>query len=319
MNIEEFIMESPLNKAVMFDVMEQWERLTNAEGHFDPEAIEIELSGKKKKAESFARGKRTIKGELERLIERMGKTGASGDVIEKANRLYYGSLDNSEEEFPAIQVNPDAGMDSLQIDDPCKYEPVEESPEAAALRRIASELRAGDKIRLGEFCASTEPGRIGTITLYIRAIEEYAYAADLDPDLVRKAVTAHEVFHAYHYSLFKEIGAEKDWFRKESEKERTLVLESLASAYEWEYCAEEFLSDKKRLYGFCKYCNIHTRSWMNNDIEFWPYSGALAITRYFGNKKPSPESEKDWILKCSLLDWKAAAERCRKGYDKTFN
>ena len=87
---------------------------------------------------------------------------------------------------------------------------------------------------LGEFrtTASDKTKKIGTITLYNKAIAEFCAANELDYTTVFWGTLARESFHAFHYNMFKRNGRRSKWNSGSNRKNREIVKDSLAAGFE---------------------------------------------------------------------------------------
>lgn len=111
-----------------------------------------------------------------------------------------------------------------------------------------------------------------------------------------ETVFAHELFHAYHYqNNDMELVCRHDYTSK-------VVKESLASAFEWSYCAENKLSGEYDL----------KRSWEEHSVFQYPYSGAVRLIDR--SKRCLDETMFGEVFALSLHDMDAAL---RNLLDKT--
>ena len=98
------------------------------------------------------------------------------------------------------------------------------------------------------------------IVLYMTNIEQVS-ADDGQNATTFERAFIHELFHAYHYKDdLDEIICRIDYTSK-------VVKESLASAYEWEYCRTYRINGN----------NILERSWEKHSVITYPYSGAIEL------------------------------------------
>ncbi len=162
---------------------------------------------------------------------------------------------------------------------------------------------------LGEFrAASVNSDKIGTITMYNKAIAEFCCEEGIDYETVFWGTLAHESFHAFHYNLFRNHGKAYRWNHRSSEKNRGIVKESLAAAFEL-----IFLIKHQRDY--LDYAGAHAmmdhleNTWRKYDVEDWPYSGALGIV-----KSLEPVELLCKLHEVSIYDWKTAADIIKTGY-----
>ena len=88
---------------------------------------------------------------------------------------------------------------------------------------------------LGEFypSRSKKPGRFGTIKLYNKNISDFCGNNSLDYTTVFWSTLAHEAFHAFHYSMFKNADRQDRWDKAGAKKDRDIVKESLAATIEY--------------------------------------------------------------------------------------
>ena len=262
--------------------------------------IEIVISDEKPQGISFARSEKKIKNELTKIIEKTGDSNLP-DGFKRIKKL-IGDYRDWESSFEQEKEKP-------------FYNPENDWPKAECIieksfRRLEGELRARSSIRLGEFRSSKKKDKIGTIVIYIDAIEHSKYAEN---NVILDATIAHEAFHAFHYSCFKYKGWEDSWSATGIGWEKSIVQESLAAAYEYKYCRD--LREQYHV-KFKELCKEQINDWKEMDISYWPYSGALGILQQSSSEIPQIDiSKAKELLKYSLIDWKAAAIECRIGYD----
>jgi len=121
-------------------------------------------------------------------------------------------------------------------------------------------LAATTAMTLGSYCHATR-----TITIYDVAIKS------MYPHCYREAMLAtyvHELFHAVHHDAI--------WNNHSSRDEELIVLESLASFFEYRFCMEQArkgISPKYNNY----LANDLYNEWDMYDVIEWPYSGAIAM------------------------------------------
>ena len=271
-----------------------WEILSEVEEHFEQlrqrypfpstgptavrDRISIKFSDDIESAPSFARSEDRIKKELEKLPH--SSADAVGDRLKRDRR-----------DLPRYSWEEKDYSDL--------YDPVR--------RRLGGELKAATSIKLGEYRASYSKKKIGTIVIYRKAICKCARDHDWDRNHLFQAVLAHESFHAYQFSCLKEKGYAEQWKSPGVKKERTVVQESLAAAYEWYFC-DSVMKDER----ICE--------WKEMDIDFWPYSGALGMIdstpEAFGLK---PDAFSRWALDICFEDWRTPAMYIRIAYDKAWS
>ena len=202
------------------------------------------------------------------------------------------------------------------------HEPDPECPRDAMDAISRDRLIKHKYLVLGEFKPSwRSAAKIGTITLYTKAIAEYSGNGEadygVDYETAFWATLAHEAFHAYHYSLFKKTGRQDRWRDRACKKEREIETESLAAHAEYVFllnhegnCLDAdgagYMMDA--LGGDCG-------EWRTYDVEDWPYSGALGIGGL--SLADAPVTSPDFVqqlLRTSLYDWKTASDIIRTGY-----
>ena len=176
-------------------------------------------------------------------------------------------------------------------------------------------LKEVSSVVLGEFRPSAVKNgwKIGTIWLYHNAIAEFCEANGLDPDTVLLATLAREAFQACHYSVFKFGGVSQRWNSGSTKKNRDIVKESLADAFEYIFLINQggdWLSHAEAL----KYMDFLENTWRSCDIEDWPSSGALGIGGVGLTKVAVPPNIMDRLLHGFLHDWKSAADIIKTGY-----
>lgn len=99
------------------------------------------------------------------------------------------------------------------------------------------------------------------IVLYTLNIEKAADDHSNPLPLEFEKVFIHELFHAYHYGDYIEELVERHDYTS------LVVVESLASAFEWAYCEENKIAGSDDL----------QNSWFNYPIIRYPYSGAKRL------------------------------------------
>ena len=176
-------------------------------------------------------------------------------------------------------------------------------------------LKEVSSVVLGEFrpSAAKNGWKIGTIWLYHNAIAEFCEANGLDPDTVLLATLAREAFQACHYSVFEFGGVSQRWNSGSTKKNRDIVKESLADAFEYIFLINQggdWLSHADA----DKYMDFLENTWRSCDIEDWPSSGALGIGGVGLTKVAVPPNIMDRLLHGFLYDWKSAADIIKTGY-----
>ncbi|MBQ3590164.1 MAG: hypothetical protein II980_06940 [Clostridia bacterium] len=138
------------------------------------------------------------------------------------------------------------------------------------------------------------------IVLYSREIE-YGKCSTLEKIKSYKSTLAHELFHAFHYSLVHNMGKDFD----SNEYYASVVKESLASYHEKEFCNKNRIDFDKNFW--------------NKNILYSPYSGARYIKDQAHFDKIlmlSLDSMED-ALDCLLEDKKDLAEKIKEKKSKT--
>ena len=176
-------------------------------------------------------------------------------------------------------------------------------------------LKEVSSVVLGEFrpSAAKKGRKIGTIRLYPNAIAEFCETNGLDPDTVLLATLAREAFQACHYSVFKSCGVSMRWNSGSTKKNRDIVKESLADAFEYTFLINQggdWLGQTEA----DKYMNFLENTWRSCDIEDWPSSGALGIGGVGLTKVAVPPNIMGRLLHGFLHDWKSAADIIKAGY-----
>ena len=145
------------------------------------------------------------------------------------------------------------------------------------------QLRSGKvhllKVLLGEYIDHLFNGNKlirepdpSVIVLYLSNIRDYASRNNLNTKDCQKATFAHEFFHFYHYfNVWTELlNANVDrlthWFRKYDPG--TIVKESFADYFKHAVLLRENKLDHAKLV---------EKAWKENDVAYWPYSGATRI------------------------------------------
>ena len=206
------------------------------------------------------------------------------------------------------RVHPGVG-DSFAIS---RREYTEEVPEMPFSRDSLKEVSS---VTLGEFrpSAARKGRKIGTIWLYPNAIAEFCAANDLGPDTVLLATLAREAFQACHYSVFIFDGVSQRWNSGSTKKNRDIVKESLADAFEYIFLINQG-GDWLNYAEADKYMDFLENTWRDYDIEDWPSSGALGIGGVGLTKVAAPPNIMDRLLHGFLYDWKSAADIIKTGY-----
>ena len=112
-----------------------------------------------------------------------------------------------------------------------------------------------------------------TITLYNKAIEDYASSLGIDYKIVMEQVFIHELFHAFHYKdNDEELVERRDYTSK-------VIKESLARCFEVDYFLniKLTLNDKKMNDSCDKIIESIKESWNKYPVYNYPYSGVRYI------------------------------------------
>ena len=126
------------------------------------------------------------------------------------------------------------------------------------------------------------------IVLYTKNIEKAALKNGNTNKQEMEVVFIHELFHAYHYANDKgELVNRRDYTAE-------VVMESLASAFEWYYITEHGLQGAKKL----------RSSWERHSVKQYPYSGAenLVVEKYYPSTIYLKKAEFCNIFNISLND-----------------
>ena len=176
-------------------------------------------------------------------------------------------------------------------------------------------LKEVSSVVLGEFrpSAAKKGRKIGTIRLYPNAIAEFCEANGLDPDTVLLATLAREAFQACHYSVFKFGGVSQRWNSGSTKKNRDIVKESLADAFEYIFLINQG-GEWLNLAEAHKYMDFLENTWRSYDIEDWSSSGALGIGGVGLTKAAVPPDIMNRLLHGFIHDWKSAADIIKTGY-----
>ena len=156
-------------------------------------------------------------------------------------------------------------------------------------------------VLLGQFKPLWGTNKIGKITLYTKAMFEYANRKALGFEEVFWPTLAREVFKAFHYHMFQKEGkADRYRSRIVNNKDRELVKISLAVYFE--YC---FRTHHPCIIN----ADFMIKEWESFDIDGWPASGALGI-----QKSAQSDELFRYLFWLSFFDWKTAADIIRTGY-----
>lgn len=141
------------------------------------------------------------------------------------------------------------------------------------------------------------------ITLYIQAIKGVCNNDETKFKKIIDFVLVHEVFHAVHYYILKNYPKIRG-----NHHCRDIVMESLASFYEYEYC-------KKKGYNWRS--DELSRTWCNCSYGDWPYAGARVFFNQNNNNSDLPDKFMD-VLDHSCISWEFACGEIR-GNDKYWD
>ena len=167
---------------------------------------------------------------------------------------------------------------------------------------------------LGKFrAASGNADKIGTITLYNKAIAEFCGEEGIDYTIAFWGTLAHESFHAFHYYMFRNHGKAYRWNHESTEKYRRIVKESLAAAFEIIFLIN-YQGDCLDYAWVCTMKDHLENTWRKYDVEDWPYSGALSICGAGLAKITTIPDLMDKLCQISVYDWKTAADIIKAGY-----
>lgn len=165
---------------------------------------------------------------------------------------------------------------------------------------------------LGEFrAASSNADKIGTITLYNKAIAEFCGEEGIDYTIAFWGTLAHESFHAFHYNLFRNHGKTYRW--NHGSIKSGIVIESLAAAFEFIFLINH-QGDCLDNAGVRMMKDHLENTWCKYDVEDWPYSGALSICRAGLAKIATIPDLMNMLCQISVYDWKTAADIIKTGY-----
>ena len=178
--------------------------------------------------------------------------------------------------------------------------PREEYPRDVFPADTREQQRDQKTVLLGQFKPLWGKDKIGKITLYTKAMFEYANRKALGFEEVFWPTLAREVFKAFHYHMFQKEGkADRYRSRIVNNKDRELVKISLAVYFE--FCFREIHSYNEAY--------AMKKEWESFDIDGWPASGALGI-----QKSAQSDELFRYLFWLSFFDWKTAADIIRTGY-----
>ena len=185
-------------------------------------------------------------------------------------------------------------------------------PENEKVRKLLGQIENKQSLVLGRFYPSKDTNKLGNIILYPRAIAISKRTKASSFDTVFWATFAHEIFHAYHYGAFVQIGKTDRWDDSLYRSECKIVKESLAAAFESKFvfqCESDGIIPCDLSKGLRREFEYE---WLDNDVLDWPYSGALGIIREELPAFDFPLFTK--LIECSLEDWELPAEAIMAGY-----
>ncbi|MBQ1342468.1 MAG: hypothetical protein IIY33_08305 [Erysipelotrichaceae bacterium] len=140
------------------------------------------------------------------------------------------------------------------------------------------------------------------ITLYINAIKSICNGLNNFQEII-DFVLVHEVFHAVHYYILKNHPKIRG-----NHHCREIVMESLASFYEYEYCNRK---------GYNWRSKELSRTWHNYSYGDWPYAGARVFLNQNNNNYVLSDKFMD-VLEHSCISWEFACGEIR-GNDKYWD
>ncbi len=158
---------------------------------------------------------------------------------------------------------------------------------------------------LGSFSPSNTLNKVGTITLYTKAVAEFCENR-YDYSTVFMAILAREAFKAFYYHAFQILGKTDRWVLLDAKERIQIVKESLASYYECELIKKcgNIVPNMAN-----KYIRDLEDDWRRMDIDSWPASGAILISHNF-----VPGVSPDILFRISIYDWKTASDILETGY-----
>ncbi|MCR4660575.1 MAG: hypothetical protein K5765_01080 [Clostridia bacterium] len=132
------------------------------------------------------------------------------------------------------------------------------------------------------------------IILYVKAIENDCIKNNIPFGEKLFSVFAHEVFHAFHYSLcyLNKQTWQQSWYQHVE-----IIKESLARYVEYKYTDNTYIQTDLK------------NEMMHSPMIVWPYSGALYIINTQTNSQTNPDKKFEEILNLSLNDWDKAYDR----------
>lgn len=186
---------------------------------------------------------------------------------------------------------------------------------SGSIKMMQTKTLSGEPCRypvLGTFTPSKDESRIGTITIYPKAIARSSGASAADFATVFWSTLAHETFHAMHYDMFRRSDKTSLWDSKALNADRKIVVESLAREYEGLFLG---FADTYKLDNTLTSALIHHQieSDARHDLMDWPYAGASAIEsddmlQLLGG------SSFVRLVDMSLKDWHMAADHIKAAY-----
>lgn len=249
--------------------------------------ITLEVSWDRRESRYQAPSEKEIRAELEKIARH----------YLNENSELSSALDIAKKEKPLCRAKEmlfDKIMKALKI--------VRNTPESSKLHeRIFVDLPTETEISADKTYASgTYFDDERKIVLYSREIE-YGKSSTSEKIKSYKSTLAHELFHAFHYSLVHNMGKDFD----SNEYYASVVKESLASYHEKEFC------NKNRI-------DFDEDFWYKN-ILYSPYSGARYIKdqAHFEKILMLSLDSMENALDCLLEDKKDLAEKIKEKKSKT--
>lgn len=261
-----FINASKMPSYLCKDQFRIWHRKANLvlDGPEAPDSLNIEFSDEEK---TVTYGLWSIE-EIKNMIREYWK------VNERVER----TLD----EIPSLDDYHNGQMEARLAEEICACN---RDVTYKSIRKTLADLFAEAKFTvriLGEYCHD-----IKTIILYTKAIEDtVGYGRTVEQNF--EVVFAHELFHAYHYATEEpELLCRWDYTAG-------VVKESLAAAFEWNYCVIHKIPGAAEL----------RHSWEIHSVIGYPYSGAKYLIDWTRNALQDADFCK--IFNMSLVDMDGA-------------
>ena len=186
---------------------------------------------------------------------------------------------------------------------------------SSSIKMMQTKTLSGEPCRypvLGTFTPSKDQSRIGTITIYPKAIARSSGASVTDFATVFWSTLAHETFHAMHYDMFRRSDKTSLWDGKALNADRKTVVERLAREYEGLFLG---FADTYKLDNTLTSALIHHQidSDARHDLMDWPYAGASAIESSEMLQLLGGGSFVR-LVDMSLKDWRMAADHIKAAY-----